>query len=135
MKDSRDPLWAELELGNQKRASKKDRSFRLTGRWKKFVRQEGRLKLYAVDGAWIRSNLCIYFGHGGHGLVHEFIPMNEVRVSTHHYHESLLSIERCDYKTRTKNQKVSKAYFESTALHEIEEHEAGWLNDPFEDLE
>jgi hypothetical protein len=87
------------------------------------VRKQGAHKIYAVDGAWIRNNLCFYFGHGGHGLVHEFIPVDEIWVSTRHYHEGRSSITRCGCLTRSKTQKVSEAYFKSTVIHEIKEYE------------
>jgi len=153
-KDPRAKLWAEMEAEIQKRSDKKDRGFILSGTWKKFVRNEDGLKVYAVDGTWIRNNLCSYFGHGGHELVHEFIPKNEIWISTHHYHESNWSGGQCGCKVLTKNQKVSKNYFDSTTIHEIterremrkgkkywvahnialdKEREIGLLSDPFDD--
>ena len=122
-KDTRDKLWSELENEIQCRVPHKDKKFILKGRWKKFMRKEKKYKIYAVNGRWIRNNVCVYFGHGGHPLVHEFIPKNEIWVSTHHYNENKASIAQCECKTRVKNQKVSKACFESTVIHEIEEYE------------
>ena len=105
-KDSRDKLWKELEKEIHRRAKNKDSSFKLKGPWKKFVREEGIYKIYAVDGRWISTTLCVYFGHGGHHLVHEFIPKNELWISTRHYHESTAGVAQCGCKTRTKNKKV-----------------------------
>ena len=118
-KDKRDQLWARLEKEIQNRAGKKDNKLVLSGKWKKFIRKQGKLSIFAVDGKWIRNNLCVYFGHGGHGYVHEFIPKNEIWISTHHYDESRLV--RCGCRLRKKNQRVSKNYFESTLAHEITE--------------
>ena len=153
-KDSRNKLWSVFEKDIQKRARNKDKSFKIYGKWKKFVRTQDGLKVFSVDGKWIRNNLCCYFGHGGHGLVHEFIPMNEVWISTHHYHEGYSGINSCNCKVRKRNQQVSRAYFESTTIHEIEEfmqmkkgkpywqahnialekeRKSGLLKDPFDD--
>jgi len=119
--DIRDRLWAELELNIQRRVDKKDRTFLLRGRWKKYKRAQDGFNVYAVDGSWIRNNLCCYFGHGGHGLVHEFIPLEEIWVSTKHYLEGDQDSERCNCEGRFGNQMVSKSYFDSTVIHEIEE--------------
>jgi len=155
-KDERERLWSHLEAEIQKRSKTKDRKFRLKGEWKKFVRVQSGYKVYAVDGSWIRKNLCVYFTHGGHGLVHEFIPVNEIWVSTHHYNEGESYLSKCNCKRKFKNQKVSKNYFDSTVIHEIEECEqmkkgkkyweahqlalrkeikVGLLKDPFNDID
>ena len=122
-KDNRRLRWSDLEGAIQKQARKKAKAFVLAGAWKEFLRTHGTYKVFAVDGSWLRANLCVYFGHGGHGLVHEFIPMDEVWVSTHHYDDGDTDLSKCNCKRRTKRQKVSKNYFESTLIHEIEEHE------------
>jgi hypothetical protein len=153
--DKREKLWREIEASIQKKSSQKDKKFRLTGKWKKFLKKDSGYKVYRVDGKWIRTNLCCYFGHGGHGFVHEFIPMDEIWISTHHYNEGPYDLQKCNCKTRTKNQKASDAYFKSTTLHEITEcewmkkgksfweshnlaleaeEEAGFLDDPYADL-
>ena len=152
IKDTRDKLWKEIEESIQKKALMKDKKFRLTGKWKKFLRFQDGFKVYSVDGKWIRNNLSCYFGHGGHGYVHEFIPLDEVWISTEHYNEGRFSLNSCSCKTKRK--KVSKNYFESTLIHEIEEcqqmkkgknywvshnialdkeRKVGLLDDPFED--
>lgn len=121
-KDPRDKLWARLEANIQTRAAKKDQRFKLSGPWKKFVRRQSGFKIYAVDGTWVRSNLSVTFGHGGHGLVHEFIPLDEIWVSTRHYRENKWS--SCDCRGVKDGQRVSKNWLESCVLHEIEEFRA-----------
>lgn len=113
-KDKRDKLWAKLELKIQQGAKNKDKNFRLTGRWKKFVRKQDGLDVYIVDGDWVRRNLSVMFGHGGHGYVHEFIPHNEIWIVARHF-------KNCGCREKN-NQKLSKAYFDSTVLHEIIEY-------------
>ncbi|MFH1036782.1 MAG: hypothetical protein V1756_01790 [Patescibacteria group bacterium] len=113
-KDNRDKLWARLEMQIQGRAGKKDKKFILKGKWKKFLRKERKLKIFAVDGEWIRNNLSVIFGHGGHGYVHEFIPLDEIWIATHHF-------SGCGCKNVRRDKKASKEYFDSTTLHEITE--------------
>lgn len=124
IKDKRDKTWPFLEKEIQVRARKKDKKFILTGKWKKFLRNQQGYKVYSVDGRWVRANLCVYFGHGGHGFVHEFIPLNEIWVATHHINEGTSPISRCICKLKKRGQKFSKNYSDSTVLHEIAECEA-----------
>jgi hypothetical protein len=146
-KDTRSSLWAELESDIQSRGHKKDSKFHLAGDWKKFFRLEGKLSVYIVDGDWVRNNLSVIFGHGGHGLVHEFIPLNEIWVGQHHFVD-------CVCKKRNARQAMSGAAIESTIVHEIAEYQAmgkgviyweaheiahqaeraaGFLHDPYDD--
>ncbi len=118
-KDPRDILWAKMEADIQERGRKKDPKLVLKGKWKKFVREQDGFKVYAVTGAWVRSNLSVIFGLGGHGYVHEFIPSDEIWIATHHFGEGTLEI--WGYKNVTKSQKLSKNFFESTIVHEIAE--------------
>lgn len=148
-KDNRDKLWADLESRIQRAGYKKDKKFGLSGKWKKFSRNQDGFKIFAVDGDWIRNNLSVIFGHGGHGYVHEFIPFDEIWVSTRHF-------DGCGCKGIGKDKKMSKQYFNSTALHEITEYkemkkgatywrahqislqkeiEAGFLNDPYKEVQ
>ena len=113
-KDKRNKLWADLELSIQKRGNKKDKKFVLTGKWKKLVRNQEGFKVFKVDGEWVRNNLSVIFNHGGHGYVHEFIPINEIWVATHHP-------ENCNCSNTKKEQKLSQEYFDSTVIHEISE--------------
>lgn len=113
--DSRDKLWERLEKDIQQRGPKKDKKFRLAGKWKRFVKSQDGFKVYAVDGEWVRNNLSVIFGHGGHGMVHEFIPHDEIWISTHHF-------EGCGCRNLRKDMKASPQYLESCTLHEIVEH-------------
>jgi hypothetical protein len=108
-------FWRDLEKDVASRATKKDPKFKLDGKWKKFVRNQSGYKVFAVDGEWVRSNLSVVFGHGGHGWVHEFIPKNEIWIATHHPKEG------CDCKLDKKGEAVSDEYFDSCTIHEITE--------------
>lgn len=154
-KDNRDNTLQCLESEIQSNAYSKDKTFVLKGKWKRFVRREQGYKIYSVDIKWIKMNLCVYFGHGGHGLVHEFIPLDEIWITSHHYNKGKDKLFNCLCKTKSKDQKVSNNYFESTIIHEIveceemkkgksywkshlialeKEKEAGLLSDPFNDM-
>ncbi len=143
-----------MERAIQMNATEKDPRFILSGPWKKFVRRQDGYKIFAVDGAWVRRNLSVLFGHGGHGFVHEFIPHDEIWVGTRHYNEGRWSEGHCDCKVREPNQAISESDFRSTTLHEIVEHklmkagkrywpahqqalraerDAGWMKDPYDD--
>jgi len=63
-KDHRDKTWKHLEENIQSKSFNKDKTFILDGKWKKFIRMEQGYKVFSVDANWIRTNLCIYFGHG-----------------------------------------------------------------------
>lgn len=106
-KDRRSKLWAKLESKIRRGAQKKDKKFILRGSWKRFAGKQDGFLVYAVDGEWIRNNLSVIFGMGGHGYVHEFIPNNEIWVATHHLD----------------GDKASQQYFDSTVIHEIVECE------------
>ncbi|OGN05925.1 MAG: hypothetical protein A2746_02390 [Candidatus Yanofskybacteria bacterium RIFCSPHIGHO2_01_FULL_44_22] len=144
-KDTRDKLWKKLEAEIQERAADKDRNFILRGSWKKFIRKQGGLKVFQVDGEWVRNNLSAIFGHAGHGYVHEFIPLNEIWVGIRHP-------AKCVCRNVEKNRKMSQRFSDSAVLHEIterkemrrgmifwkahqvalqKEKEAGLLKDPF----
>ena len=110
-KDNRDPFVKHLEKEIQQGDDKKDPHFKLEGDWKKFLRTQDGFKIFAVDGNWVKENLSEIYNHGGHGLVHEFIPDDEIWISTHHH-------ANC----KQKFQKVSKEFFESAVIHEIEEY-------------
>lgn len=152
--DTRDTLWPKLEKEIQSKASMKDTSFILSGKWKKYVKTQDGYKVFEVDGKWLRNNICVDFGHGEHGLVHEFIPIDEIWICSHHYHEGNSEFSKCSCKVKRSNQKVSKRFFDSTVLHEITEcdemkkgktyweahqialqaeKEAGLLSDPYDD--
>ena len=145
-KDNRDKFWTKLEKNIQNSALKKDKRFVLSGKWKKYVRRQDGFKVYLVDGEWIRNNLSVTFGHGGHGYVHEFIPNDEIWVEKNHP-ESINNIK--------KGEKMSKKFIDSTIIHEMtefkemkkglnywkahqialeEEKELGLLKDPYKEI-
>lgn len=152
-KDNRGKFWAEIEADIQTRGDKKDKKFAFEGKWKKFIRTQDGFKIFAVESTWVRNNLSVIFGHGGHGYVHEFIPPDEIWITTHHFHENKWS--ECGCKNIKANQLVSKEYFDSCVIHEImefkemtkgkpywtahnialdKEREAGLLPDPNTDI-
>jgi len=112
-----DGFLIEYEREKRERADSKDNDFTLSGHWKRFVRNENGFRVFAVDGEWVRDNLCVVFGAGGHGYVHEFIPLEEIWISTHHY-------DGCGCSNlKSVDQEVSQQYFDSTVIHEITEFE------------
>jgi len=113
--DSRTYSESELETKIQATAQKKDPKFRLDGPWKEFREERNGMKIYAVDFDWVYSNLSVLFHHGGHGYVHEFIPMDEIWVSYNHHHS-------CKCKNIRDDNTVSEKYFESTIRHEMLEY-------------
>lgn len=116
-KKQRNEVWAEIEKEIQDRGWNKDKTFLPTGPWKSHIKQIEGFTIFAVDGEWVRNNLSVIFGHGGHGLVHEFIPLNEVWVSTHHYNNASYS---CGC-TRNRGGKVTSKFFHEVIKHEIAE--------------
>lgn len=112
--DNRKITWKELESDIAQYAKKKDKNFKLSGSWKIFERKQDGFSIYRVDGEWVRANLSIIFGHGGHGYVHEFIPHEEIWVDVKHY-------SNCDCKKVAQKRLISQRYFESTVVHEITE--------------
>lgn len=117
VKDTRAKLWSTLERDVQGRGRAKDLRFVLRGPWKKFVRRQEGFLVFVVDGEYVRNNLSIMFGHGGHGFVHEFIPLREIWVSTHHF-------RGCGCRKRSVRQAMSQNAFDSTTIHEITEFQA-----------
>jgi len=132
----------------------KDNSFRLEGSWKTFIREQDGYQVFSVNGHWLRNNICVYFQHGGHGFVHEFIPMDEIWVSAERYNDGPEDLQQCGC-SNAANQPVSQNYFDSTVLHEIvecdamkqgvtywqahqlalqKERELGLLDDPYRDV-
>lgn len=107
-----------LEKDVQVRATTKDKRFRLQGTWKVFIRRQQGFKIYAVVGDWIRSNLSVIYGHGGHGYVHEFIPLSEVWIDIDHHRNSHYD---CGCSKRFKGGKVSQSFFNEVVKHEIAE--------------
>jgi hypothetical protein len=99
-----EPWWRELEKAIQQFAEFKDKSFKL----------EEQHKVYEVDSNWVRANLSVVFGLGGHGLVHEFIPMDEIWVAKQHNEWNVEDF-------RVTRPLVKEEEFDSIVLHEITE--------------
>jgi len=114
VKDKRDKAWPKLEVKIQKRAENKDKNFILSGKWKKFVRKQKGFLVCGVNGEWLRTNIDVTFGDGGHGYVHEYIPLNEIWIDNCHSDKNVC-------KSLKNIKKASKEYFDSTVLHEIVE--------------
>lgn len=121
--------WDDLEKAVQLRGPAMDPSFRLTGPWKRYVREQEGFKVYLVNGTWIRNNLSVIFGHGGHGLVHEFIPNDEIWVVSRHYDEP--GVGDCGCKLG--DVPVSQEYFDSCTAHEIAEFKRMLQGDTYEE--
>jgi len=49
---------------------------------KTFIRTQDGLKIYYIDGGFLRSNIDIDFTVGGHHYVYPFIPRNEVWIDS-----------------------------------------------------
>lgn len=49
--------------------------------------KRGRSKIFYVDGSIVRKYLDPYFFSGGHGLVYDYIPKNEVWIDDRNYKE------------------------------------------------
>ena len=58
----------------------KDKKLNIEGLEKKFISEKDGFRVYEVDCEWIRNNIDVSFGTGGHGLVHSYIPMDEIWI-------------------------------------------------------
>ena len=112
-KDERPDYLEELEKNIEDVSVDKDSTFVLKGPWKRFIEEKEGLKIYEVDDHWVHTNLSVLFNHGGHGLVHEFIPIDEIWVGKIHFN--------CTCKNVVNLQPVSLLFFNSTIHHEITE--------------
>ena len=119
-KGTAEKAWRDIESDIQKRALSKDKTFRLDGAWKTLLKIQDGFKVYIVDGEWVRNNLSVIFGHGGHGWVHEFIPLNEIWVSNIHPKD-------CDCGCKGKGSPQTPSQIEAVIIHEI--HEAKEMSD------
>jgi len=122
-KDDRKLSWPDIEDDIRFRANKKQKDFKLKGPWKKFKENRDGFKVYAVDGEWVRNNLSIIFGHGGHGYVHEFIPLDEIWIATHHYSNEGPNGVNIECGCKLENKKITNNYYLSCVVHEIAERE------------
>ena len=113
-KDTRAKFWAITEAKIQKNAHKKDKKFKLSGSWKKFLYKKNGVKIFEVDGSWIRNNIMAWFNHGGHGYVCEYIPLDEIWVIKTHPLD-------CKCTNVPKNRAMSENFRKSLILHEMTE--------------
>lgn len=111
-------FWKVMERDIQRRGNNKDPNFKLIGFKKEYVCLYKGIKIFLVDGEWIRNNICCVFGHGGHGLVHEFIPLDECWIDYRHYYSKTY---RCSCRDLKSNEEVNEKYFRETMWHEVTE--------------
>lgn len=78
---SRGPHIGDIEKEIQDRSDNKDPGLKIKGLDKKYVTTYEGYKVFEVDSEWIRNNLDVIFGSGGHGRVHTFIPQDEVWIA------------------------------------------------------
>lgn len=144
-KDDRDPFLINMELSISN--TDKDPEFKLAGKWKTFLYFQDGYSVFQVDTYWVKNNLSVIFGHGGHGKVHEFIPNDEIWIGNVHF-------ENCKCKNTYPNKPLSEKFIKSTVFHEITENksmkdgktyweahnialekemDAGYLEDPYSD--
>lgn len=71
---------SDVEAAIASRWWRKDSALEIIGIPKRKVSDILGYRVYEVDGEWIRDNLDTTFGTGGHGLVHTFIPLDEVWI-------------------------------------------------------
>lgn len=81
MGSPRGPHIGDIEREIQERAGKKDPNLKIGGLEKKYVTTFKGFKVFIVDAEWIRNNLDVIFGSGGHGRVHTFIPKDEIWIA------------------------------------------------------
>jgi hypothetical protein len=71
----------DIDLAVRSRWNRKDKDLEIAGLDKKFIGEKEGFRIYEVDNEWIKNNLDVSFGTGGHGLVHSYIPLDEIWVS------------------------------------------------------
>ena len=70
----------DIDSAVRSRWNLKDKNLDISGLPKELIGKKDGFKIYEVDGKWIKNNLDVGFGTGGHGLVHSYIPLDEVWV-------------------------------------------------------
>ncbi len=70
----------DIDTAVRSRWHLKDKKLDINGLPKELIGKKDGFKIYEVDGEWIKNNLDTTFGTGGHGLVHSYIPLDEVWV-------------------------------------------------------
>lgn len=72
----------EIDASVRSRWNLKDPDLKIEGMKKEFVGEKEGFRIYEIDSEWIRNNIDVGFGTGGHGLVHSYIPMDEIWVDS-----------------------------------------------------
>lgn len=82
IKQARRRTWkvCHLERDTQLRSKNKNPKIKIVGLYKKYLFKIDGFRVYLVNGEQVRDNLYIWFGIGGHGRVHAFIPNNEIWI-------------------------------------------------------
>jgi len=75
-----DTKITDIEKSIASRWHRKDGSFYIEGMKRQFIGVFAGFSVYRVSGEWIRDNLDVTFGTGGHGLVHCFIKLDEILI-------------------------------------------------------
>lgn len=102
--------FRDIEKATQRRSKNKEKNslFR-SSIPRRYLFAYNKFKIFEVDGEWIRNNVYAWFGIGGHGRVHLFIPNNEIWIEP---------IRNCEYTART-------------IIHEIKEYKLMGKKLPF----
>lgn len=69
-----------IEKAIASRGLRKDPSLKLEFPSKQLLGYAGGFTIYRVDSEWVRNNLTVMWGTGGHAFVHEMIPPHEIWV-------------------------------------------------------
>lgn len=115
--------WKDLEKEIKERSKNKDDClfFGDNHFWKEYLFTYDTFEIYEVDAEYIRNNICCYFGYGGHGRVHEFIPHFEIWIEKDHgtikYMAQTILHEMNEYKKMKK-----LPYFQAHQNSLAEEH-------------
>lgn len=78
--DTRRVTVSDIEDAVRSRWHRKDPKLEIKGLNKKDIGKRENFDIFTIDCEWIRDNLDVTFGTGGHGLVHSFVPMNEIWI-------------------------------------------------------
>ncbi len=108
----------DIDSAVRSRWDKKDKHLEIEGLEKKFLGEKDGFRVYEVDGEWIRNNIDVGFGTGGHGLVHSYIPMDEIWVwPVEEKSWSIAAHELIEFKLmKEKEMKFKEAHKETTKL-------------------
>ena len=120
--DDRTLSWAELERWIAERAGKRDPNYHPAGNWRTFLRKEGEFSVYTVNAEWVYNNLTVQFGHGGHGYVHECIPLDEIWVAKEH--TAQCAYEEEDKQAHARGKPIEARERDCIVVHEIAEFRA-----------